>query len=156
LRVDARTQQGMFGFALQRCPYSRACGGNRGDTPIMYQLPLSIFQHSTISNRRRCASVMRRFRAGRDSLEPDTPSPRAQDGFSNRSPAVVAAKEYLQSPDFKSQYEGRVAGAERIKALSSLPEFNCDSAGWKGFYSVLELGHLIPLYRDRVFRIPAC
>lgn len=66
--------------------------------------------------------------------------------------AVSAAKQYLNSSDFQDTYEGLAKGGVRIKQFLRYPAFDFDENGWKGFYSVLELGHLIPLYRDRIFR----
>jgi HKD family nuclease len=66
--------------------------------------------------------------------------------------AISDAKRFLNSSDFQKTYEGRKAGGGRIRQLLRFPSFDFDENGWQGFYSVKSLGHLIPLYRDRVFR----
>lgn len=65
--------------------------------------------------------------------------------------AVSAAKEFLKSHDFKDLYKGRTAGGSRIKQALRYPAFDFDKQGWKDFYSVHALGHLIPIYRDSIF-----
>jgi HKD family nuclease len=66
--------------------------------------------------------------------------------------AVAAAKKYLKSSDFEATYESRKAGGKRIKQFLDYPAFDFDVDGWKGFYTVQALGHLIAIRRDRVFR----
>jgi HKD family nuclease len=66
--------------------------------------------------------------------------------------AVAAAKKYVKSSSFKATDEGRKAGGDRIKKFLDYPAFDFDVDGWKGFYTVLALGHLIAIRRDKVFR----
>jgi hypothetical protein len=66
--------------------------------------------------------------------------------------AVASAKRYLNSAKFSKTYDGRKAGGLGIKAALNYPAFNFDERGWKEFYGIQELGHLIPLYRDRVLK----
>ena len=66
--------------------------------------------------------------------------------------AVSAAKQYVSSSAFQHSYEGRVEGGRRIKRSLRYPAFDFDENGWKGFYSVKQLGNIPPFYRDRIFR----
>jgi HKD family nuclease len=66
--------------------------------------------------------------------------------------AVSAAKQYLNSSEYQVTYRGRVVGVTRIKRALRYPAFDFDETGWKEFYSILELGHLIAIRRDGIFR----
>ncbi len=70
----------------------------------------------------------------------------------HRDDAVNAAKSYMRSSHYDATYEGRKAGGNRIKEFLDYPAFDFDIDGWNGFYSVTELGHLIPIHKYRVFR----
>jgi len=70
----------------------------------------------------------------------------------NWDDALSAARSYLVSSHFRKAYEARVAGGTLIKDFLRYPEFDFDEEGWRGFYSVQEFGHLIPLYRNSIFR----
>jgi HKD family nuclease len=72
--------------------------------------------------------------------------------MNRRKDAIAAAKKFLISPRFKQAYKHRVAGGARIKEVLRYPAFDFDKEGWKDFYTVQELGHLIAIDRDRVFR----
>lgn len=83
-----------------------------------------------------------------------------QDDFANRTAAVMnhwddavaAAKKYLKSSGFRTTYESRKAGGNRMKQFLRYPAFDFGVEGWKGFYSVMELGHLIAIRRDKIFQ----
>jgi HKD family nuclease len=83
-----------------------------------------------------------------------------QDAFATKTAAVMkrwddavtTAKRYMKTLEFQKTYAGRKAGGEQIKQFLRYPTFDFDAKGWEGFYSVLELGHLIAIRRDNVFR----
>lgn len=66
--------------------------------------------------------------------------------------AVLSAEKFRDDPDFKSRYNSRVKAGKQIKKYLHFPDFDFDQNEWKLFYAVSELGHLIPVYRDRVFK----
>jgi HKD family nuclease len=66
--------------------------------------------------------------------------------------AVTAAKEFLISPRYRKAHSHLLAGGARIKSALRYPAFDFDEKGWKEFYSIQELGHLIAIGRDGVFR----
>jgi HKD family nuclease len=65
--------------------------------------------------------------------------------------AVSKAKQYFRSQGFDSDYQRQKHGAALIRQYLKFPRFDFTKSDWEGFYSVLQLGHLIPLYRDRVY-----
>ncbi|MGD0510763.1 MAG: hypothetical protein ABSA33_02885, partial [Candidatus Micrarchaeaceae archaeon] len=70
----------------------------------------------------------------------------------NWSDAVAIAKKYFSSSKFPASYKGLVEAAERIKTALDYPTFGFDAKGWKSFYAEWGLGHLIPIYRDSIFK----
>ena len=66
--------------------------------------------------------------------------------------AVSAAKEFLISPRYRKAHRDLSAGGARIKSALRYPALDFDEKGWKEFYSIQELGHLIAIGRDGVFR----
>jgi hypothetical protein len=58
----------------------------------------------------------------------------------------LSSKRYIKS------YSERLGAAKNIKAALRYPEFDFDNAGWQSFYGIKEMGHLIPIWRDRIFR----
>jgi hypothetical protein len=65
---------------------------------------------------------------------------------------VNQAKHDFQKPDFKDGWKRRTDAIERMKQLLHYPTFDFSGEEWVEFYGIYELGHLIPIYRDRVFR----
>jgi HKD family nuclease len=70
----------------------------------------------------------------------------------NWNTAVAIAKRYFASPDFSRSYDGLVQASRLIETALDYPNFRFDAAGWKSFYAVWALGHLIPIYRDSIFK----
>jgi HKD family nuclease len=66
--------------------------------------------------------------------------------------AVSQAKQWFNKPDFNDGWQKRKVAVDRMKQLLHYPTFDFSRPEWSEFYRVLELGHLIAVYRDRVFR----
>jgi HKD family nuclease len=66
--------------------------------------------------------------------------------------AVKAAKSYLSSERYSNSYKVRLDAAKLIKGALQYPQFDFDAKGWRSFYGVPEMGHLIPIWRDRIFK----
>lgn len=72
--------------------------------------------------------------------------------LAQRQQAVKRAKQDFQKTDFADGWQKRKDSTELMKRLLHYPTFDFSKEEWKKFYGVYELGHLIPIYRDRVFR----
>lgn len=66
--------------------------------------------------------------------------------------AVSSAKKFLKETEFKSIYDSRLKAGKLIQKCLHFPDFNFSLAEWKQFYAEQALGHLIPIYRDRIFK----
>src|ERR1035438_2006028 len=55
-------------------------------------------------------------------------------------------------PGCTTSYSARLSAAKAIKAALHYPQFDFDHAGWQSFYGIRAMGHLIPIWRDRIFR----
>jgi HKD family nuclease len=66
--------------------------------------------------------------------------------------AVKAAKSYLSSEEYPKSYKARLDAAKLIKGAIHYPRFDFDVKEWRSFYGVPEMGHLIPIWRDRIFK----
>jgi len=66
--------------------------------------------------------------------------------------AVKQAEQWFRKPEFTEAWEERKKAVDRMRQLLHYPAFDFSRSEWSEFYGVLELGHLIPIYRDRVFR----
>lgn len=66
--------------------------------------------------------------------------------------AVSSAKKLRDEPEFKSRYNDRVKAGKLIQEYLHFPDFDFSLAEWKQFYRILELGHLIAIPRDRIFK----
>lgn len=66
--------------------------------------------------------------------------------------AVSSAKKFLKETEFKLRYEDRVKAGKLIQIYLHFPDFDFSHTEWKQFYGVLELGHLIAIPRDRIFK----
>lgn len=65
--------------------------------------------------------------------------------------AVNEAEKYFQTDNFKREYQVRRDGADQIRRMLKVPDFDFDKEAWAKFYSIKPLGRLDPRYRDRVF-----
>lgn len=66
--------------------------------------------------------------------------------------AVHSAREFQNEPKFKSLYNGRAKAGKQIKKLLHFPDFDFSEAEWRQFYAIPELGHLIAIPRDSIFK----
>ncbi len=66
--------------------------------------------------------------------------------------AVNAAKHEFVREEFKEGWDARTQSIQKIKTALHYPQFDFSRDEWIEFYKIQELGHLIPIYRDRVFR----
>ena len=66
--------------------------------------------------------------------------------------AINRAKQWFQKPEFRDGWQERKVAVNRMRGLLHYPTFDFSQREWNGFYRVPELGRLIPIYRDRVFR----
>ena len=66
--------------------------------------------------------------------------------------AVDAAKKEFVRRQFKEGWDARTQAVEKIKTALHYPQFDFSHDEWNEFYKIQELGHLIPIYRDRVLR----
>ncbi|MDF7824106.1 phospholipase D-like domain-containing protein [Pontiellaceae bacterium B12227] len=67
------------------------------------------------------------------------------------SAAVAEAKKYFKSSEF-GWHKDQKNAAKRILKVLHYPEFKFDKADWDEFYKIKNMGHLIPIYKYRVFR----
>jgi hypothetical protein len=65
--------------------------------------------------------------------------------------AVAAAKAFLKR-DRGAAWAAHRKAASRIKRLLDYPRFHFTESDWNEFYDVWELGHLIPIWKHRVYR----
>jgi HKD family nuclease len=72
--------------------------------------------------------------------------------MAHRNKAIQAAKKYFATRRFRKSYRDRSRAAQAIKKALRYPDFNFDENGWKVFYSIWDLGHLIAIYRDSIFK----
>jgi HKD family nuclease len=66
--------------------------------------------------------------------------------------AVLAAKKYFATKDFREDYPSRKRGAADILKALKYPDFTFDKQGFKEFFSIGALGRLNPLNRDKIFK----
>ena len=66
--------------------------------------------------------------------------------------AVNSAEKFRNETEFMSRYNGRVEAGKVIQKCLHFPDFNFSHVEWKQFYAVQELGHLIAIPRDRIFK----
>src|ERR1019366_3833169 len=72
--------------------------------------------------------------------------------FRERAGAVAAVKKLLASDDFARGYKKRKEAATRITQLLDIPRFDFDEVAWKEFFKIRELGYLIPIRRDGLYK----
>ncbi len=66
---------------------------------------------------------------------------------------IADAKKFRKSAEYQEAAAERKAVIGRIRKLLDIPEFGALSdENWKAFYAEQALGHLIPIYRDNIFR----
>jgi HKD family nuclease len=66
---------------------------------------------------------------------------------------VADAKKFRKSAEYQEAVAERKAVITRIRKLLDVPKFTTISdENWKAFYAEQALGHLIPIYRDNIFR----
>lgn len=76
----------------------------------------------------------------------------AEAAMASWNDAVSSAKKFRAETEFKSRYKGRVKAGKLIQEYLHFPDFNFNHTEWKHFYKVPELGHLIAIPRDRIFK----
>jgi HKD family nuclease len=69
-----------------------------------------------------------------------------------RSDALAEARRYFHSSGYAQDRKEWIAGAGKIRRALRYPKFDFDRDGWHEFYSVWEMGHLIPVHRERAYR----
>ena len=69
-----------------------------------------------------------------------------------RQAAINAAKRYMKSGKFAHSWAKASHGVDRLRSSLDYPRFDFSKQQWAGFYSNFALGHLIPIYRDRLFQ----
>lgn len=72
--------------------------------------------------------------------------------MTRRQQAIKQAKQEFQKPEFYDGWRKRREAVEQIRQYLHYPNFDFTQEEWSKFYGIYELGHLIPIYRDRVFR----
>lgn len=77
---------------------------------------------------------------------------KADAAMGNWNDAVSSAKKFLGEKEFKSHYSVRVEAGKRIQEYLHFPAFDFNHTEWKQFYEILELGRLIAIPRDRIFK----
>jgi HKD family nuclease len=66
--------------------------------------------------------------------------------------AVLAAKKYFATKDFREDYPSRKRGAADILKALKYPDFTFDQQGFKKFFSICALGRLSHFRRNEIFR----
>ncbi len=66
--------------------------------------------------------------------------------------AAKEARQYYKTTKSQMGWRKRSQGAAKIRQTLHSPEFEFTSKEWADFYDIHELGHLNPIYRDRVFK----
>jgi HKD family nuclease len=77
---------------------------------------------------------------------------KADAAMENWNDAVSSAKKFRGETEFKSHYNVRVEAGKRIQEYLHFPGFDFNHTEWKQFYEILELGRLIAIPRDRIFK----
>ncbi len=65
--------------------------------------------------------------------------------------AVREAKRYFRSDEFTAHASQRKAARDILHLLHH-PSYNFSKEEWSGFYDIWNMGHLIPIYKYRVYR----
>lgn len=66
---------------------------------------------------------------------------------------IADAKKFRKSAEYQEAVDERKAAIGRIRRFLNIPKFGkLSDENWKAFYAEQALGHLIPIYRDNIFR----
>lgn len=68
------------------------------------------------------------------------------------SDALSSAREFREKPSFKSLYKDRKNAGKHIRECLHFPDFDFSLDEWRAFYAIPQLGHLIPILRDGIFK----
>jgi HKD family nuclease len=69
-----------------------------------------------------------------------------------RKAAINAASRYMASEKFARSWAKASQEVARLRSSLDYPYFNFSKQQWAEFYANFTLGHLIPIYRDRLFK----
>ena len=72
--------------------------------------------------------------------------------IADRARAVKEAQIYFRSPKFLKSWRESSRKVDRLRDALDYPDLNVTKKGWESFYDNWTLGHLVPIYRDRVIK----